>query len=260
VSAMKRLEEKVALITGAAQGIGRGIALCMAEEGADVVINELEHLEAAAEVAKSIEAMGRQALVWQADAADREQIRNMVEKAVQHFGHLDIAVANAAHSVRQPIAEADWAGVERTLAVSQLGVFHLCQFASQQMVARGQGGKIILIGSIHSEIPFAQSGPYNMAKAAINHLARTLANELAGDRINVNVINPGWIDTPGERRFASEAEIQGAARVLPWRRLGTPQDIGKAAVFLASDDADYITGASLRVDGGLAGSLTLAKE
>ncbi|NJN97515.1 MAG: SDR family oxidoreductase [Anaerolineales bacterium] len=109
---------------------------------------------------------------------------------------------------------------------------------------------MIIIGSVLAEIPLRTSAPYNMAKAAINHLGRTLAAELAEYRINVNIINPGWIDTPGERQLASEAELEAGARLIPWGRMGTPADIGRAAVFLASDDADYITGSTLKVDGG----------
>jgi glucose 1-dehydrogenase len=140
------------------------------------------------------------------------------------------------------------------IEVAQFGVFHTCQLAVQQMVkqieAERPGGKVLVTGSILGEYPFPTSAAYNMAKAAVNHFARTLAAELLPYRINVNVINPGWIDTPGERRYTSDAEIAAAAKTLPWGRLGTPTDIGKAAAFLLSDDADYITGTSLRVDGG----------
>jgi glucose 1-dehydrogenase len=173
---------------------------------------------------------------------------------VARFGHIDIAVANAGFSVREPVIEADWAHVQQTLGVTQFGVFHTCQHAAQQMVKQSEegrpGGKIVIIGSIHQELPVPNSAAYNMAKIAVNHLGRTLAAELTAYRINVNVINPGWIDTPGERRFSTEEEIAAGGQRLPWGRLGTPRDIGRAAVFLVSDDADYITGASLRVDGG----------
>ena len=123
--------------------------------------------------------------------------------------------------------------------------------AAQQLVRQGGGGKIIVIGSLLGEVPLATSAAYNMAKAAVNHFARTLALELLPHRINVNVINPGFVDTPGERAFASEEQIQQFSREMPWGRAATPRDIGRAAAFLASDDADYITGAALLVDGGL---------
>ncbi len=254
---MKRLEGKIALVTGAARGVGRGVALCLAEEGADIVVNDVAHDDELDEVVNTIKKMGREALAWKADVADRAQVEATVHATVGRFGRLDIAVANPAYSVRQPTIEARWEDVQRVIAVTQFGVFHTCQLAARQMVAQGNAGKIIIIGSIQAEMPVARSAAYNMAKAAINHLAATVAGELARYHINVNVINPGWIDTPGERKFGSEEDIQRGARRIPWGRLGTPRDIGRCAVFLASDDADYITGSSLRVDGGFMLGLVL---
>lgn len=253
---MKRLAGKIALVTGAARGIGQGVALCLAEAGADVVVNDLPPTGAfdASDTAATIEKMGRRALVQYADVSDREQVAAMMAASIAHFGRLDIVVANAAMTVRELTIEAQWPNVLRTLEVSQFGVYHTCQMAAQQMVAQARqgrpGGKIVIIGSVLAEIPLRTSAPYNMAKAAINHLGRTLAAELAEYRINVNIINPGWIDTPGERQLASEAELEAGAKLIPWGRMGTPADIGRAAVFLASDDADYITGSTLKVDGG----------
>jgi len=201
--------------------------------------------------------MGRQAWVCQADVADRAAVAWMFAGAVEHFGHIDIAVANAAMSVRELVIEAQWENVLRTIEVSQFGVFHTCQAAAQQMVKQGHGGKIVIISSVLEEIAPPTSAAYNMAKAAVNHLGRTMAAELAAHRINVNMIDPGWIDTPGERVFASEEAIQAGARRIPWGRLGTVEDIGKAVAFLTSDDADYVTGATLRVDGGFVLGLRL---
>jgi glucose 1-dehydrogenase len=118
------------------------------------------------------------------------------------------------------------------------------------MVGRGAGGKIVLISSVQAEMPYARCVAYNAAKAGLNHLAATMAVELSAHRINVNVIEPGWIDTPGERLAFSEETMQAVAPTLPWGRLGTPADIGQAAAFLCSPAADYITGTVLRVDGG----------
>jgi glucose 1-dehydrogenase len=258
---MRRLMGKVALVTGASQGIGRGIALCLAAEGADVVINYRSHPDEAQEVVAAIVAMGRRALAWQADVAQREAVAGLIAATVEAFGHLDVAVANAAHSIREPVLEAAWEHVHQIIQVSQFGVFHTCQLAARQMVAQAgagkRGGKIVIISSILEEIPAPGSAAYNMAKAAINHLGRTMAAELAGQHINVNMVNPGWIDTPGERRFASEEQLQEGGKRIPWGRLGTPEDIGRAVAFLASDEADYITGATLRVDGGFLLGLTL---
>jgi glucose 1-dehydrogenase len=255
---MARLAGRVAVITGASRGIGRGIALCFAEEGADVVVGYRTHPDEAAEVVAAVTALGRRAIAQRVDVAVRAEVGGLIDAALAAFGRIDIAVANAAATKRLPVVALEWPDVERTLAVSQHGVFHTVQLAAQHMVGRGAGGKILIISSIHAELPVATSAPYNMAKAAINHLGATLARELAPHHINVNVINPGWIDTPGERAFASEADIQAGARALPWRRLGTARDIGRAAVFLTSDDADYITGSVLRVDGGLMVTLGLS--
>jgi glucose 1-dehydrogenase len=261
---MNRFEGKVALVTGAAQGIGQGIALQLAREGATVVINDLARSAQAEATAQAISDLGREALIWPADVADRDAVAAMINGTVQQFGRLDIAVANAATSIRELVVEAHWEHVQRTLAVAQFGVFHTCQLAVQQMIKQPlQGrsrGKVIIIGSVHQEIPVPGSAAYNMAKAAINHLARTMAGELARQRININVINPGWINTPGERKYYREDQLEEAGRRIPWGRIGSPADIAEAAAFLASDAADYITGASLRVDGGFVLGLSLPPE
>jgi glucose 1-dehydrogenase len=248
---VQRFEGKVALVTGAARGIGRGVALCLAEEGANIVVNDLPPAEGlgARGTVREIEALGREALAYDADISDREQVAALFAAGVAHFGRIDVVVANAAFSIREPVIEARWEHVLRTLEVTQFGAYHTCQAAAQQMVRQG-GGKIVIIASILGEITFVNSAAYNMAKAAVIHLGRTLSAELAAQRINVNVINPGYIDTPGERKFATEEQIARAAHNLPWGRLGTPHDIGRAVAFLASDDADYITGSTLVVDGG----------
>lgn len=251
---MNRLEGRVALVTGASRGTGRGIALCLAAAGADVVVNYYAHADEAREVVGMISDMGRRALAWQADVAQREAVADMVTGMVEAMGRLDIAVANAAYTLREPVVDAAWENVQRVSQVSQFGVFHTCQLAARQMVAQAEagqaGGKIVIISSILEEMPAPGSAAYNMAKAAVNHLGRTMAIELARYRINVNMVNPGWIDTPGERRFSSEVQLREGGKRIPWGRLGSPEDIGKAVVFLASDDADYVTGSILRVDGG----------
>lgn len=258
---MKQLDGKVALITGAARGIGRGIALCLAAEGTDIIINDRTQTEEAQETADAVKELGRQALIWPADVTNREAVAQMITGAVEQFGRLDIAVANAITSVREPVLRARWEGVRQTIEVAQFGVFHLCQMAAQQMVqqepARRSRGKIIIIGSVLEQIVVTNNAAYNMSKAAVNHFARSLALEVAPYQINVNVINPGWIDTPGERKFYSEEDLQTAGRRIPWGRIGKPEDIGQAAVFLASDAADYITGTALKVDGGYVLGLTL---
>ncbi|NJN18670.1 MAG: SDR family oxidoreductase [Oscillochloris sp.] len=256
------LAGRVAWITGAGQGIGRGIALGLAAAGADIVVNDLASgpggdNPAAYETAQLVRALGRQARVSYADVAEAEQVEAVVADAVAVFGRLDIAVANAAFSVRELVVASAWPDVERTIAVTQFGVFHTCRAAARRMIAQGHGGKIVIIGSIMADMALPMSAAYNMAKAAVNQFGRTLAEELAPHRINVNVVNPGYIDTPGERRFADEAAIARAGRAIPWGRIGTPADIGHAVTFLCSEAADYITGSALRVDGGFLGGLRL---
>jgi glucose 1-dehydrogenase len=244
------LTGKVALVSGASRGIGKGCALALAEDGADVVVNYRSHPDDAAAVVGEIEAMGRRAIAYQADVSDRAAVEAMVGHAVERFGHLDVVIANAYRSIREPFLETSLDGLHQTLAVTLLGTFHICQLGARAMAARGQGGSIVIVASIHAEHAFAGSTAYNMAKFGVTGLGLTMANELAAHRIRVNILNPGWIDTPGERQYYTEDELREEGKKLPWGRLGLPREMGKVAAFLASDDASYVTGAILRADGG----------
>lgn len=258
---MNRFAGKVALVTGAARGIGRGIALKFASEGANVIVNDFKNMAEAHELVETIQSLGKKAIAIQADVSDREGLSSMIDEVVSQFGSIDIAVANVGFSIREPVLKATWENVQKTTEVTQFGVYSTCQFAAQQMIKQklkeGSRGKIVITGSIHEESPFKNSAPYNMAKAAINHFARTLAAELCPHRINVNTVNPGWIDTPGERAAFKDDVIEKAGSKLPWGRMGTPEDIANTVAFLASKEADYITGASIRVDGGFMVNLGL---
>lgn len=263
---MTRFQNKIALVTGAARGIGRAIALKLAAEGAHIIANDIEEMAVTDSVVAEIRNLGREAFPFQADVTDRAAVRAMFDAAVDQFGRLDIVVSNAAISVRQPVIEADWAGVQRTIEVVQFGTYNVCQLAAQQMVqqelaqqnsASRNRGKIAIIGSIMGEFSAPTSSAYNMSKAALINFTRTLANEMTEHRINVNIVNPGWIDTPGERNFSTEAEIIAAGPAMPWGRLGLSEDIANAVAFLCSDEADYVTGSTLRVDGGYMASLKL---
>jgi len=244
------LDGKVALISGASRGIGRGIALRMGRSGAKVAVNYRTHPDEAEEVAKEIRDAGSDALVYGADVSDRDAVDAMVAATVEQFGRLDIVVSNAYYSKREPFLDLELEGARRTLDVTFWGAFHMAQAGARQMVKQGDGGAILFISSVLSNIPFPTSLPYNSAKAGINQMSATIANELTDQRIRANVITPGYIDTPGERQYATEEQIQEAATALPWKRLGTPEDIANAAAFLCSDAADYITGTVLSVDGG----------
>jgi glucose 1-dehydrogenase len=246
---MKLLGKK-ALVTGAARGIGRGCALELARAGADVAINDRERSRKLEEVVAEVKALGRQADLVEGDVFARPSCERVVGAALAALGRLDILISNPAFSRRGAFLEYDPDTFDKVLQGTLHGGFHMSQLVARHMVQRGGGGKIVFISSVHARIPYARSVAYNAGKIGLNHMALTIAAELAPHRINVNVIEPGWIDTPGEHEtFGSEA-IRQSAPSLPWGRLGTPEDIGKAAVFLVSEDADYITGAALLVDGG----------
>jgi glucose 1-dehydrogenase len=246
-----RLLGKKALVTGAARGIGRGCALELARAGADVAVNDRERTAQAEAVVAEIQTLGRSAYLVEGDVFCRSSCEAVVARALEDLSRIDILISNPAFSRRAAFLDYGADTFDRVVQGTLAGGFHMSQFVARHMVARGGGGKIVFISSVHARIPFARSIAYNAAKSGLNNMAYTIAAELLAHRINVNVIEPGWIDTPGEHETFGTEAIQKAAPTLPWGRLGTPRDIGRAAVFLASDDADYITGTTLLVDGGL---------
>lgn len=245
------LTGKKALVTGAARGIGAGCALELARAGADVALNDLREGPQFEATAGEIRALGRQAHLVPGDAFERSSCESIVARAIAALGRIDILVSNPARNVRQTFLEYDPQAFESVLAGVLTGGFHMSQLVARHMVERGGGGKIVFISSVHARIPFGRSLAYNAGKSGLMGLAFTIANELLPHRINVNLIEPGWIDTPGEHEAFGDAALAAGAKQLPWGRLGTPADIGRAATFLCSDAADYITGTTLLVDGGL---------
>jgi glucose 1-dehydrogenase len=245
------LKGKNGLVTGSSRGIGRGCAVEMAKAGANVAINYFSHAGEAEEVAKECRGYGVKAIILQGDVSNRQRIEEMVAETTKEFGQLDLFVSNAVYSDRQPMLEADLAGFEKTVNVGMWGAFYGMRAASLQMVKQKKGGSIVIISSPHAVIPIPDAMAYNMAKAAIDHMARTAAIELAEHRIRVNIVHPGWIDTPGERKFFTEQQLADGAKLLPWKRLGRPDEIGKGVVYCLSDDAEYMTGSTLTIDGGV---------
>lgn len=239
------------LITGASRGIGRGCALELAAEGANVAINYRSHEQEAQDVAAAVEAAGGQALLLQADVSDQTAVEDMVHKTVDAFGRLDMFVSNAAYSDRELMVDAEMDGFRRTIDVSMWGAFYGVRAAAQQMIRQQAPGAIAIVSSPHAVMAIPTSMAYNMAKAAIDHMGRTAAIELARHRIRVNMIHPGWIDTPGERKFFTEAQIEEGAAKLPYGRMGRIDEIGKAVAYVLSEDADYMTGGTLTIDGGV---------
>lgn len=246
-----KLAGQAALVTGASRGIGRGIAVALAQAGADVAINYRSHPEEAEEVAAEVRRLGRRALLLPGDVADHAAVERMVDETASAFGKLSIAVSNAAYSDRDPFVEADLDGFRRTVDVTMWGAFHTLRAAARRMIAQGNGGVVVVVSSPHAWLPIPRSMAYNMSKAAIDMMARTAALELTEQRVRVNIVHPGWIDTPGERKYFSEEQLQNAGGKLPWKRLGRPDEIGRGVVFLCDPESDYMTGTSLLIDGGI---------
>lgn len=242
---------KTALVTGSSKGIGRAVALELAKGGANVAVNYSSSRKEAEEVGQLIEQMGGKSLLVGCDVSDQEAVERMVQQTVDTFGGLDIFVSNAAYSDRQIMVDADMKGFRRTIDISMWGAFYGVRASAQQMIRQGKGGAITVVSSPHALIPFPTAMAYNMAKAAIDHMARTAAMELIKYGIRVNIFHPGWIDTPGERKFFTEEQLEAGAQSLPMKRLGTSEEMAVGICFTLSDYAAYMAGSTMTMDGGV---------
>jgi glucose 1-dehydrogenase len=249
-SAGRKLAGKVALVTGASSGIGRAAAVALAQEGADVALNYLTLPEGAEQAAEQIRALGRRALLCPVDLADQPAVETMVQRVAAELGRLDILTSAAVYSDREFFYQADMAGFRRTIDVTMWGSFYALRASVNVMIRQGQGGSVVIVSSPHARVAIPASMAYNMAKAAQDQMARTAAVELLKFRIRVNIIHPGWTDTPGERKYFSEEVLQRSAAALPWGRLARPEEIARGVVFLVDPASDYITGTTLSIDGG----------
>ncbi|MDA7921906.1 SDR family oxidoreductase [Verrucomicrobiales bacterium] len=245
-----RLDGKRALVTGGGNGIGKGCALELAGAGADIILNDRPGRLDATDVAEAIRGLGRQCWIVEADVFSREGCESLVESAIEAAGGIDILVSNPAYGKRCDFIEFPPDEFDRVIDATFKSGFHLSRTVARHMIEANIPGSILFISSVQAEMPFARSAPYGAAKAALNHLTQSIAVEMFPHRINVNAIEPGWIDTPNERKEFSEETLAAEGAKLPWGRLGLPSDIGRAAAFLASEAADYITGTILPVDGG----------
>jgi glucose 1-dehydrogenase len=244
------LAGKVALVTGASAGIGRAAALLLAQNGADVAINYLTYPESAEALAGEIRTLGRRALLCRVDVSDQPAVEAMVEQVARELGKLDIFVSNAVYSDRELFYKADMAGFRRTIDVTMWGAFHGLRASANQMIRQGHGGSVVVVSSGHAKVAIPSSMAYNMAKAALDQMARTAALELIRHRIRVNLLYPGWTDTPGERKFFTEEVLARAAAELPWGRLAKPEEMARGVLFLVDPASDYVTGSTLVMDGG----------
>ena len=253
------LEGQPALVTGANSGIGRAVALGLAASGADVVINYIVDPEAAEDVAHQVEALGRKAMTVKADVSSEEDVRSMFAKAIDQFGTLHIVVNNAGLQRDAPFHDMTLEKWNQVIGVNLTGQFLCAREAVREFRRRGvvndisvAAGKLVCMSSVHQDIPWAGHANYAASKGGVMQLMRSVAQEVAPLAIRVNGIAPGAIRTPINRpAWETETAYESLMTLVPYKRIGEPDDIAHAVAWLVSDAADYVTGATLFIDGGM---------
>ena len=253
------LDGQVALVTGGGSGIGKGVALALAGAGADVVVNYRGGKQGAEEVVAAIRDSGRRSIASQADVSDEASVQEMFRTLLSDFGRLDILVNNAGIQMDSEIDEMTLEHWQTVIDVNLTGQFLCAREAVRHFKKRGvqqeiscAAGKIICMSSVHEIIPWAGHGNYAASKGGVMLFAKSLAQEVAEDGIRVNSIAPGAIRTPINRAaWETKQAYNALMELVPYNRIGEPRDIGNAAVWLASDHSDYVTGITLVVDGGM---------
>ena len=259
VPPQKLLLGQKALVTGASSGIGRAIAVALGDAGADVVVNYVTDEDKAAALATEIRARGSRALALRADVSDESQVRAMFARLLEEFGTIDILVNNAGLQQDAPFHELTLAQWNKVLAVNLTGQFLCAREAVREFMRQGvrpevscSAGKILCVSSVHEVIPWAGHVNYAASKGGVMLMMKSLAQEVAPYRIRVNSICPGAIRTPiNMQAWDTPAAYDELMKLIPYKRIGEPEEIGRAAVWLASDYADYVHGISLFVDGGM---------
>src|SRR5437763_2148233 len=248
-----QLDQKVAIVTGSDSGIGRAIAILLAQEGATVVVNYGHAKDKAEEVRQIIAKANGKALVIQADVSQYQQATGLIQQTVEHFNRLDIMVNNAGMEIHSPFLDVTEEHWDRVLNVDLKGAFFCAQAAAREMVQRKTAGRIINISSVHEDIAMPKNAPYCCAKGGLRMMTRTICQELAPYNITVNNIAPGAIHTPIDADVEADPEKMNALLAeLPLHRMGQPEEAANLALYLASDAAVYIPGSTYVIDGGLA--------
>jgi len=206
----------------------------------------------AEETAGQIRALGRKALALKVDVSDQAAVEAMVAETVKQLGRVDVFISSAVYSDREPFHTAELAGFRKTIEVSLFGAYYCLRECARRMIEQKRGGAVVITSSPHGKIAFPNAMAYNIAKAGLDQMARSAATELLGHKIRVNVLYPGWTDTPGERKFFDEETIRRAGQQLPWGRLAKSEEIAHGALFLVDPRSDYVNGTTLEMEGGLA--------
>ena len=253
------LQGQKCLVTGANSGIGKAVAVAMGRAGADVAVNYVAGPEQAEEVVETIRGFGVKALAVRADVSQEDQVQAMFARMLQEFGTVDVLVANAGLQRDAPFERMTLQQWNTVIGVNLTGQFLCAREAVREFKRRGvvpevscAAGKIVCMSSVHDTIPWAGHVNYAASKGGVMLMMRSIAQEVAPFRIRVNSISPGAVRTPiNTAAWATPEAYQALMRLVPYKRIGEPEDIGQAAVWLASDASDYITGTSLYVDGGM---------
>lgn len=248
-----------ALVTGGNSGIGKGVAIALAKAGADVAINYVSHPEAAEEVAHTIESFGRKALPVKADVSNEGEVQDMYKTMFKEMGTIDILINNAGMQKDAPFAEMTIDQWQMVLNVNLTGQFLCAREAVREFLRRGvvpdvscAAGKIVCMSSVHEVIPWASHANYAASKGGIMLMMKSIAQEHACNKIRINSIGPGAIKTPiNKDAWETKEAYDSLMTLIPYKRIGQPEDIGRAAVWIASDNADYVNGTTLFVDGGM---------